>query len=151
MKLPHLARSYVRDESFCKFFWKGCLNILILWQQKIIFNLLICSAPTFVNLHSLNSFYFLSPRKVIRARVISIFFENVWQRTFFMGFFLFLDTHWVGHGGVMDFIKWNLSRVIIFIVLHSYFSGAWVALSFLVSESVCLSVIDNTRPNLHFF
>ena len=115
MKLPHLARSYVRDENLAvKLFWGKVVSTFSYYgSKKIIFNLLICSTMTSVNTHSLNSFYFLSPRKVIRARVISIFFETVWHRTFFMGFFLFLDTHWVGRGGVMDFIKWNLSRVII--------------------------------------
>ena len=66
MKLPHLARSYVRDENLAvKLFWGKVVSTFSYYgSKKIIFNLLICSAMTSVNTHSLNSFYFLSPRKV---------------------------------------------------------------------------------------
>ena len=47
----------------------------------------------------------------------------------------------------MQFNYAQVLTVIALRVLHSYFSGAWVALSFLV----CFLGISVTRSNLHFF
>ena len=143
MKLPHLARSYVKDENLAVklFFWRKVVSTFSYYgSKKIIFNLLICS---FVNTHSLNSFYFLSPRKVIRARVISIFFETV-AENIFHGFLSFsrhaLSRPWRGNGFHQMELVWSNNFVTLVISLCSTPTSQeleWLYLSLSVSQSVC--------------